>query len=221
MDEKDCSEHYDDDAGGANANQDAGENGDAAGDLGESDEVADDIGRVHVGSEAVGAGSTECAEQDGAAVVEDGERGGNAKEEQGEVHLGGGWSGGCGKCGHGVGLLGLLCSRIRAQRQTISWRSSVGGRGETLDWASFVPPGGFETQGTRDDEWGKKKDKACRSPRRRIGTQKTRKTGATSLKYKDNSKEPARCRRYKGRQRYARAKFGSAFSVASAKSALR
>src|SRR5579862_5035376 len=107
MDEKDCSEHYDDDAGGANANQDAGENGDAAGELGESDEVADDIGRVHVGGEAVRAGAAERAEEDSAAVVEDGERAGDADKEQGEARLGGSGSGGCGKGGHGVALLGI------------------------------------------------------------------------------------------------------------------
>ena len=75
MDEKDCAEHYDDDAGCADANQDAAENGDAARELGESDEVADDIGRMHVGGEAVGAGAAKCAEEDGGAVVEESERG--------------------------------------------------------------------------------------------------------------------------------------------------
>lgn len=61
MDEKDGSEHDDADADCADANQDAGENGDAARDLSESDEVADDAGRMHEGSEAVWAGTAECA----------------------------------------------------------------------------------------------------------------------------------------------------------------
>src|ERR1700720_4225163 len=99
MDEEDSAEHYDADAGGADANQDAGEDGETARELSESDEVADEVGHVHVRGEAVRAGAAESAEEDGDAVIEECERAGDADEQEADVDLRGGRSGWCGGFG--------------------------------------------------------------------------------------------------------------------------
>lgn len=78
MNHGDGTTHDDDDADCAYAEERAEQYGEAAAELGEADEIADGVGGVHEGGEVVGARAAEGSEEDGSAVVNEGERAGHA-----------------------------------------------------------------------------------------------------------------------------------------------
>lgn len=82
MNQHDGTRHDDDDAGSADAEERAEQDGDAAGELGEPHEIADDVGHFHEGGKVVGTGATEGAEEDGGAVVDEGKRAGKTHDQE-------------------------------------------------------------------------------------------------------------------------------------------
>jgi hypothetical protein len=87
VDDKDCTEHYDDDADGANAEQRARQYGDASSELGQSHEIADSDGHFHKSCKALRARATEHSKKDRAAVENKGQRAGDAHDQELEIQF--------------------------------------------------------------------------------------------------------------------------------------
>jgi len=88
VDHENGAEHDDDDANGADTEQRSEKDGEAAGELSEADEIADDVRRLHEGGEVVRTGTAKGAEEDGGAVIEEGQSAGNTHDEKRKLGFG-------------------------------------------------------------------------------------------------------------------------------------
>ena len=87
VNDEDCAEHDDDYTDSADAEERADEDGDAASELSQTHQITGDHGHFHECREALRARAAEHAKQDGAAVVDEGERASDAHDEEFKIQL--------------------------------------------------------------------------------------------------------------------------------------
>ena len=87
VDEEDGARHYDHDAEGADADEDAREQRKSTGELSQTHKEGDRGREVHESREALNAGAAKGAEENGAAVIEKGESTGQTEDKKGKVKL--------------------------------------------------------------------------------------------------------------------------------------